>query len=190
MNYLHDFEKLHISTKTSVLTILGTLPFFYISVYLFKPDMIHIIKGNPFANFHFYYLISVCLVLSVMWYLMNLILGFRLVEYAVKKNEKTNQEKNHTKKTEGNPSAVFDQIWKRNVAYREQKKREKDLELKMSFSVSFIYSLFYLSIAIFLNQEFLQLDFKWFILSCFGFVVFRLIVLWIGIKITEETHEN
>lgn len=190
MNYLHDFEKLHISTKTSVLTILGTIPFFYISIYLFKPEMIQIIEGNPFTNFHFYYLISVCLVLSVMWYLMNLILGIRTVQYISKKKKRLRTEKVDIPKKEGNPFVKFDQILKRTAAIREQNTREKDLELKISFAISFSYSLFYLSIAIFLNKELLQLDFKWFILSCFGFVLFRMFVIWFGDKNTEEKHKN
>lgn len=174
MSYLRDFEKLHISTKTSIMTVLVTIPFFFIAIYLFKPSMVTIIKGNIFTNIHFYYLLSICVMTSVLWYLMNLWLGLQTTEYIVeidRKKRKKNKKKESTKKeglTEEERGLILKKI-----------EDQKEVNLLTTFYLTFIYSLVYLSLAILLNKEWLHLEFKWFVIACYSFVFFR--IIWIAI---------
>ncbi len=76
MSLINDFEKLHISTKTSFLTIFSQIPLFFISVYLFKIDLIQKIGNFPLSDMDFWFLASLCFGLSLTWFSANLILSF------------------------------------------------------------------------------------------------------------------
>ncbi len=76
MSLILDFEKLHITIKSSVLTVLGLIPFFFVSIYLFQDDLIKIVGSNPFYDINFFFIICLCFCLSITWYAMNLILTF------------------------------------------------------------------------------------------------------------------
>lgn len=76
MSLIQDFEKLHITVKTSALTILSQMPFFFIAIYLFNKKLIKNIGDNPFYDVDFFFLISVSFCLSLTWFAMNLILTF------------------------------------------------------------------------------------------------------------------
>ena len=73
MGLLIDFDKLHISLKSSIANILSLFLFFFISVYLFKHELISKIGKDLFLNFDFYFLICICLCFSIIWFILNLI---------------------------------------------------------------------------------------------------------------------
>jgi len=183
MSYLQDFEKLHIGTKTTFLTILGTMPFFFISIYLFKPEMIQIIEGNPLTNIHFYFLLSLCLVISVLWFLMNLILGLQATDYIVEidKKKKKNENKTDTEEEKKNELTT-----EQREKIKLQMRKQRELHITTTFIMTFVYSLVYLSIATFLNKELLHWQFKWFILGCFSFIIFRILMVGLGILVTND----
>lgn len=80
MSLIQDFEKLHITVKTSALTILSQMPFFFVAIYLFNEKLIKKIGNNPFYDVDFFFLISLCFCLSLTWFSMNLILTFIVFE--------------------------------------------------------------------------------------------------------------
>ena len=75
MNFFQYFEKLHITVKSAVLTILGQIPFFFVSIYLFKHDLINLVGAYPLTDMDFLFIIGLCFCLSITWYAMNLILS-------------------------------------------------------------------------------------------------------------------
>jgi len=85
MTLIKDFDKLHIGLKTGSLTILGQVPFFFVSLYLFKKSIIERIDNTYFiSDLDFYFVICVCFALSLTWFLMNLGLTGIVVYYVDK----------------------------------------------------------------------------------------------------------
>ena len=74
MRLIEYFENLHVTVKSSVITIIGQMPFFFIAIYLFKHDLINLVGKNLLSDMNFLFLISICFCLSITWYAMNLIL--------------------------------------------------------------------------------------------------------------------
>jgi hypothetical protein len=73
MSLIDDINRLHPNAKTSALTVFGQMPFLYIAVYLFAPWLVARVVGNPWVSVHFYFVMSLCFSLSVVWYSLNLI---------------------------------------------------------------------------------------------------------------------
>ena len=158
MSFIKDFNELHISTKGTILNVLSTFPFFFTIVYLFKHTMINNIPENPITDLDFYFLVFLCLSLSILWFLMNFILTAIVISIVEKIDPENKTNKNSTEEEE------------------DEKERAREM-----FALTYIYSIGYVSIGIFLNYTWLQWSFKWFILGCFGFIIFRIIwtVFWI-----------
>lgn len=73
---IKDFNDLHIGLRTGILTILCQIPFFFISIFLFKKEIIEKISDFPLSDMDFYFLISICFCLSLTWFFMNVALSF------------------------------------------------------------------------------------------------------------------
>jgi len=126
MSLIHYFDKLHITVKSSVLTILGQMPFFFVSVYLFKNKLVNSLSENLFYDIDFLFIISLCFCLSLTWFSMNLILTFISFKFG-------------------------------DYLYND------DTKIDDIFKISTIYSIGYLSIAIFINYK-IGFSFFWFLL--------------------------
>ena len=78
MGLIEDFNKLHISIKSMLLSIVSTIPIFFISIYAFAHHLIDKIpnRENFFFDFNFYYLVALCFLLSISWIISNIALSF------------------------------------------------------------------------------------------------------------------
>jgi hypothetical protein len=154
MGLLNDFDKLHITSKSTALTILGQIPFFFISIYLFSHDLINLIGENPFCDMDFIFVLALCFCLSLTWYAMNLV----LTSFAFNLGDCIEDD-----------TSTIDDV----------------------FKVSVIYSIAYLSIAIFVNYK-LQINFYYFLILAYGFLVIRMIyicVLWYFIYRAKQKNK-
>jgi Flp pilus assembly protein TadB len=61
----------------------------------------------------------------------------------------------------------------KDITTSKPKSDKPDENLRLSFFSTYIYSVGYLAIALFINL-WAGLEFKWFLFFCFGFVIFRL----------------
>jgi hypothetical protein len=81
MSIIKDFDELNIGFKTTVLTIICQMPFFYVAVYLFKHNLIYNVSSSPFADLNFYFLIAICFCFSITWFLVNIALSFLAINF-------------------------------------------------------------------------------------------------------------
>lgn len=81
MSLIQDFEKLHITVKSSALIIFGQMPFFFVAIYLFNNKLISLVSENPFYDMDFIFLLSLCFCLSITWFAMNLVLTFIVFKF-------------------------------------------------------------------------------------------------------------
>ncbi|MDH4472287.1 MAG: hypothetical protein QE487_06745 [Fluviicola sp.] len=173
MSLIKDFENLNIGTKGIILNILSTVPFFFIIVYLFNKTLISKVEQTPFSDIDFYYIIAVCFSLALLWFLMNFllaILSLDMIEWVEAQEEKIKQQKERENKELENSD--IPQEPKESIIPKP--KKSKDYDAKFWFFTTYMYSVGYLAIAMFINM-WLGWEFKWFVFSCFGFVIFRLV---------------
>lgn len=145
MSWISDFEKLKLTSKVIFLYFICIIPFFFISVYLFKPDMINIIQGNPLINIHFYFLLAICFAISFSWFWMV---------YLVSK---------------------LSMVFVEKIVIKIEQKETDPYSIEDLFILTFIYSIAYIILAITLNQYLIHWDLKFFLIGCLSFVLFRLI---------------
>ncbi|WP_100613092.1 hypothetical protein [Confluentibacter lentus] len=139
MSLIQDFEKLHITIKSSSLIILGQMPFFFVSIYLFNNRLIELVGEYPLYDLDFFYILSLCFCLSVTWFAMNLVLTFISFKFG---------------------DALF----------------KDETDIGDIFKSSVIYSIGYLSVAIFINFK-INFNFFNFLIIAYGFIVFRMIYI-------------
>lgn len=157
MSWISDFDKLKSSTKLLIICFLSISPFFFISIYLFSPSMIDCVQGNPLLNIHFYFLLSVCFVISFIWFWLMFFLSEMSLSFMGKIET---GDSLHENSSDGG---------------LENSKR---YSVKDSFVITIIYSVIYLGLAISINKYWLHWYFKDFLFGCLFFVVFRL--GWVG----------
>jgi len=58
----------HITLKVAITNLLLLFPFFFVSIYLFHTELVEKINTPHFGNIHFWYLIFLCLCLSLLWF--------------------------------------------------------------------------------------------------------------------------
>lgn len=80
MSIIQDFEKLHITYKTTALTILAQMPLFFISIYLFCPQLILKVNGERIFDMDFIFIVCICFSLSLTWFFMNVISAFIIMD--------------------------------------------------------------------------------------------------------------
>lgn len=183
MSLIKDFNDLHIGTKGTLLNILSTVPFFFIGIYLFHPVLILKVQGNPLTDIDFYFLLSICMALSILWFFMNFTISTLLVDFFDWINEEQVTE-NEDQAGSINSIETDERI--------EEETKQEDEKMKGIFIITYIYSIGYLALAIFLNLS-LDLTYKWFVLACFGFIVFRLLLVALshfGLKRHEKKTKN
>lgn len=201
MSLLHDFENAKFSTKTILLFYVLIMPLFFIGIYLFKPNMIWMIQGNPLVNLHFYFLVSVCLVLSTLWLSMIYLLSNLTMQHYQKMEDQKNR---HRRKTELRELTKKMNEAKENKNYKEIANMAS-LHLKKTFSfrrkliytshsnhhyrITLIHSILYLSIAIAINHLWLNWKIQYFLLSLPLFVVFRIVLLKLRLN-QNSNHAN
>jgi hypothetical protein len=153
MSWISDFDKLKSSTKLILASFVSIFPFFFISVYLFNPSMVDRVQGNPLLNIHFYFLLSVCFVLSFIWFW----LVFFLSELAL---------------------LIWDKLVAEDLCNQEDNDRSpeysKRYSVKDSFIITMIYSVIYLGLAILINNYWLHWYLKDFLMGCLFFILFRI----------------
>jgi len=76
MSIVKDINELHIGVKSSILTVLCQMPFFFISIFLLKHELVDNISSNILSDMNFYYLLSLCFCFSLTWFFINIILVF------------------------------------------------------------------------------------------------------------------
>jgi hypothetical protein len=150
MSWISDFDRLKLTSKVILLYFVFVIPFFFISIYLFKPEMIEIIKGNPFVNLHFFFLISFCFALSISWFGLVFIVSELTFSFAKKVD----------------------------LQKKDGIKEGLEFNIEDTFVLTFIYSICYIMLGIAINHYLLNWSFKLFLLGCVGFIFFRFI--WIG----------
>ena len=180
MRLFKDFEGLHFGTKGTILNITSTVPFFFISVYLFSNYRIAQIESSPFADIDFYFILAVCFCVSLLWFLMNFILAIITVDFVEWIDSLGSQKKT---KSESVPEPGQEAVIPINET-------EKDDTLKFSFIATYIYSIGYLAIAFFINYSWAHISFRWFTLWCFGFIIFRLAIVGLGHKFLKREHKK
>lgn len=84
MSIIKDFKELHIGLRTTFMTILCQMPFFFVAIFLFKHNLIDKISIYPLIDMDFWFLISLCFCFSLTWFLMNVSLTFLVVAFADK----------------------------------------------------------------------------------------------------------
>lgn len=95
MSIVKDFRKIDIGLKVGVLTVLFQMPFFFISLYLFKKTLIERIATAAFSDIDFYFLLCLCFCFSLTWFFMNVALAFIVIDLADNLTESTSD--NHEK---------------------------------------------------------------------------------------------
>ncbi len=81
MGAIKEFKELNIGIKTTILTILSQIPFFFISVYLFKHELIDKIGSKLLSDIDLYFLVSICFGFSLIWFFVNVILTMLIADY-------------------------------------------------------------------------------------------------------------
>lgn len=178
MSLIKDFNDLHIGTKGIILNISSTVPFFFIVTYIFNPTLISKIQGNPLIDIDFFFVLSLCTVLSVLWFLMNFVLAYLVIEFiewtevSLEKNEQQTNELNQE-------------------SFSVKEENNNDSRIANTFLITYISSIIYLAFAILLNM-WVALSFMWFLISCFAFIFFRLVSVgvWFGIFKRYERKSN
>jgi hypothetical protein len=87
MSLIQYFENLHVTIKSTIITVLGQMPFFFVAIYLFKHSLIDLISEYPFSDIDFLFVASICFCLSITWFAMNVILTlivFKFGDYIYK----------------------------------------------------------------------------------------------------------
>jgi len=72
MSIVKDINELHIGVKSSILTVLCQMPFFFISIFLLKHELVDNISSNILSDMNFYYLLSLCFCFSLTWFSLSL----------------------------------------------------------------------------------------------------------------------
>lgn len=195
MSLLNDFENAKFSTKTILLFYVLVMPLFFISIYLFKPEMIWMIQGNPLVNLHFYFMVSVCLVLSTLWLSMIYILSDSTIKHLkIIDDNKSNQFKREalTKSLnelkQGDNEAKLKEITKMMAMSLEEKLNKKFKQPRFTsnsnehYRITLLYSIGYLSIAIAINHYWLNWKIEHFLLSLPLFIIFRIVLVRLRLK--------
>ena len=77
MGLFDDFNKLHISIKSMLLSIISTIPFYFIALYLFDYKILKSYHFKQFFinDFDVIFIFSLCFVLSLTWVISNVFLS-------------------------------------------------------------------------------------------------------------------
>lgn len=80
MIQFEGFEKLHIGLKSAVISVLCYIPFFFVAIYLMKKSLIDRIANESFlSDLDFWFLMAVCIALSIVWYFITLLASIFIV---------------------------------------------------------------------------------------------------------------
>ena len=95
MGLFDDFNKLHISIKSMLLSIISIIPFYFIAICLFDYKIIEVYHFKQFFinDFDVLFIFSLCFVLSLTWVINNVFLSL-VVSYIGDKitNSKSDKE--------------------------------------------------------------------------------------------------
>ncbi|WP_341902256.1 hypothetical protein [Fluviicola taffensis] len=203
MSLLSDFENAKFSTKTILLFYVLIMPLFFISIYLFKPDMIWLIQGNPLVNLHFYFLVSVCLVLSTLWLSMIYVLSdYTIKHLKIIEDDKTKQlkreaiSKSLNELRKGDNEAKLNEMTKIIAMSLQEKLNKKFKPPQPKFSsnsnehyrITLIYSILYLSAAIAINHFWLNWKIQYFLVCLPLFVIFR--IVFVKLRLNQKSNRS
>jgi hypothetical protein len=179
MSLIKDFNDLHFSWKGVLLTICSSIPIFFVSVYLFKNDLIARIEDNPWGDLRFYFVICLCVALSTLWFLANIVLSIHSAKHTQLKMQVLRERK----------MDISQKLISRLFGYKPKKGHGEE-SLKLTFMLTYAYATGYLGVCIFLNQQLFHFAFPNFLLASWGFILFR--IFWVAIRkgILEEELEN
>jgi hypothetical protein len=71
MSFVKDFKELHIGLRTTIITIICQIPFFFVSIYLLRYDLIGKVSMPFIASLDFYFIVCLCFCFSVIWFFIN-----------------------------------------------------------------------------------------------------------------------
>lgn len=80
MGLFDSFEKLHVSIKSMILSIIAIIPFYFISIYLFDYKLLKSFENKYFFinDFQVVFIFSLCFTLSLTWVINNVFLSVGL----------------------------------------------------------------------------------------------------------------
>lgn len=96
MSFVKVIKELKINKRTMFFSVIGQTYYFLIAFFLFKPELFDLIDENYFLDIKFYMIIGICLLMSVIWFLMNVSMSTILLLIS-----------DTTKKQIENPSSIF-----------------------------------------------------------------------------------
>lgn len=67
MKTIRNIKDFHITTKTSIFSVLGMSYYFFIAIYLFKVDLVDKIENSLLLDINFYLILLTSLSLSFAW---------------------------------------------------------------------------------------------------------------------------
>lgn len=170
MSLIKDWDDLKLGSKWTALNIVSTIPFFFVIFYLFNQGRIKLVCGNPFGDIDFYYILSVCFCLALLWFMINFVVSSILVSIFDRIEQNDKSVENQPKISSLQNDKDFDSHKHEGVNLEHF---EKEDELHTEFIVTYIYSILYLAIAILLNNIWFKFSFKSVILITFCFAGFR-----------------
>lgn len=179
MSLIKDFNELHFSYKGTALIIGSNIPIFFVSIYLFKYDLITVIQGNPWGSLQFYFVLCLCLALSIIWFIANLLLSIHSEEYIELLRRLKHQKE----------MSAFERVVEQKLSSLPRQninKERKEDSQKFAFIMTYGYATTYLGICIFVNQQFLQWSFPQFLLGSWGFILFRIVYMAIRKETLKE----
>lgn len=94
MSFIKDFSELNLSAKTSIITVIGQLPFFFVAVYLFDKNLISRVGVSPLTDMDLWFIFSLCFCLSATWFVMNVLSATLIISMMEKYSKATEEVEN------------------------------------------------------------------------------------------------
>ncbi|MES2556108.1 MAG: hypothetical protein V4604_08155 [Bacteroidota bacterium] len=178
MSLIKDFNELDFSYKGAALVIGSNIPIFFVSIYLFEHDLIADIEGNPWGSLKFYFVLCVCLTLSILWSLTSLMFSIHKLQL-IERRERVNSMKDM--------HPLVKLLTKSTPQRKTKEATEKSL--RVTFITTYAYATTLLAACIFINQQFLHLSFPYFLLGSWVFIVIRIFYVAVKSEMLREKLE-
>jgi hypothetical protein len=77
MGTFNDFNNLHISIKSILISVISIIPFYFVSIYLFDYDILKSFNNKQFFinDFKVIFIFCLCFALSLVWVINNVFLS-------------------------------------------------------------------------------------------------------------------
>lgn len=96
MSFVKVIKELKINKRTMFFSVIGQTYYFLIAFFLFKPELFDLIDENYFFDIKFYMILVLCLLMSLIWFLMNVSISTILLLFSSTSHKQIE-----------NPSSIF-----------------------------------------------------------------------------------